>query len=184
MNEIVKTVIGCAVLGLGVSGALALPSFLPVASAVADEQPMKSLLRSTTQLFPKQLDGSVFVKPDWTVEPWVSTEATDTQTVRKISFGRTTFVTVATTRTGVYSSDAIGSPHIRYPGINGDIADATVTSDAAPVGLIGTWDGDRWAVQKSLTAGSFVTVVPFGGGQALIDENTACAFMANGSVYC
>ena len=37
--------------------------------------------------------------------------------IRKIAYGRTSFVTVATTESGVYSSEALTNPHVRYPGI-------------------------------------------------------------------
>jgi hypothetical protein len=37
--------------------------------------------------------------------------------VRKIAFGHPTVVTIVTTSSGTYSSDAITSPHVLYPGI-------------------------------------------------------------------
>jgi hypothetical protein len=47
----------------------------------------------------------------------VSTEVLGTQTVRKIGYGKSEMVTITTTPTGTYSSDALFSKHIKYPGI-------------------------------------------------------------------
>lgn len=49
---------------------------------------------------------------------WVSLTPLSSVTVRKIGYGRAIDVSVATTATGVYSSDGMVSPHIRYPGID------------------------------------------------------------------
>lgn len=49
---------------------------------------------------------------------WVSLTPLSSVTVRKIGYGRAVDVSVATTATGVYSSDGMVSPHIRYPGID------------------------------------------------------------------
>ncbi|MCD7059298.1 hypothetical protein [Pelagibacterium xiamenense] len=54
---------------------------------------------------------------DVTAEDWVSLEPTSTASVRKIGYGKVTEVNIATTATGVYSSDAIVSPYVQYPGI-------------------------------------------------------------------
>ena len=47
----------------------------------------------------------------------VSFDPTSTTVVRKIGYGRTSFVTIATTPTGVYSTDGLASVHVRYPGV-------------------------------------------------------------------
>lgn len=47
----------------------------------------------------------------------VSTEALSTARVKKIEAGKVTYVDITTTATGVYSSDAMFSPHVQYPGI-------------------------------------------------------------------
>src|SRR5690554_5592372 len=111
-----RGIVGGALIGLLVAGTLALPSVLP--PAMADDEPIRTMLKTGPELLPRKVDGDAFVKPDWTIEPWVSTEATSRQTVRKISFGRTEFVSIATTNTGVYSSDGLDSPYFRYPGIH------------------------------------------------------------------
>ncbi|WP_404405835.1 hypothetical protein [Pelagibacterium halotolerans] len=53
-----------------------------------------------------------------TAAGWVSLEPTSTASVRKIGYGKVTEVNIATTATGVYSSDAIVSPYVLYPGID------------------------------------------------------------------
>jgi hypothetical protein len=47
----------------------------------------------------------------------VSMDAFSSVVVRKIGYGETSFVTVTTTSSGVYSSDALASAHVRYPGV-------------------------------------------------------------------
>jgi hypothetical protein len=101
--------------GLFVAGALALPSALP--AAAANEEPAKTLLKTADELMPEKLVASMFVKPEWTVEPWVSEEVQSETTIKKIGYGRTTYVSIVTTPTGTYSSDGLASPHIKYPGI-------------------------------------------------------------------
>ena len=52
-------------------------------------------------------------------EDWVATEPLSTASVKKIEAGKVTYVTITTTATGVYSSDGMTSPNIKYPGIEG-----------------------------------------------------------------
>lgn len=49
---------------------------------------------------------------------WVSLDPVSSAVVRKVGYGVVTTVNVATTSTGVYSSDSMVSPHVRYPGIS------------------------------------------------------------------
>ena len=48
----------------------------------------------------------------------MSTDVQRTQIVKKIGFGQRTIVAIVTTPSGTYSSDAITSPYVRYPGID------------------------------------------------------------------
>lgn len=50
--------------------------------------------------------------------PWVSTDPISSSTVKKIEGGKVSYVTIATTATGTYSSDALTSRHVLYPGID------------------------------------------------------------------
>jgi hypothetical protein len=163
--------------GLVIAGMLALTSALP--PAVADEQPFRTLLTTGEELIPDELlTAETFFKPEWTIEPSVNTDIVKQQTVRKIGYGRTEFVTVVTTPTGTYSSDAITSPYVRYPGIH----DTRVA--ARGPGLLGVWNGSGWTLIKGFSANSFVTIVPFDGGETFVHEGGVCAFMKDGSVYC
>lgn len=156
-----------ALIGIAVAGGLALPSMLP--NAIASEEALPTIgevaeVVGITQP-PARIDGAALVKPDWTVEPWVSSEVTHEATVRKIGYGRTTFVSVMTTNTGTYSSDGLASPHIRYPGIH--------KNQTAAFDGIAVWDRG-WKLIAALDAGSFVAVAPFNGGHLLMNEDGYC----------
>ena len=118
-------------------------------TALAEDRPAAGV----EELFaPPPLDMSVFRRYDISFDDTVSTEVLRTETVRKIGFGRVTDVWIATTGSGVYSSDAMVSPNIRYPGITVTPLEEVRTETIATEG--GFW------LRRS--AGSFVylTYVP------------------------
>lgn len=157
MQERSRLIIAGGFIGCAAGGMLALPSIMP--PAMADDEPVRTLLKTGDEIFRRPLVASDFVKPDeFVYEPWVSTDVVSQRTVRKIAFGETTFVTIATTPTGTYSSDGLASPHIRYPGIHPNPEYAAWR--AAPVVV---WDGVAWTEVKAGAAKSFVTVIPLGG---------------------
>lgn len=171
-SQTLRSIVLGGLIGVVVSGGLALPTILP--PAMAQDEPMRTIVETMEpRETPKVIDGEAFVKPDWTmadgdvVEPWVSTDAISYSTVRKVSFGRTEFVQIATTSTGVYSSDALESAHVRYPGIHDG------QSDGAAIGTIEIWDGG-WKIIRPLSAGSFVSVLPFKGGRLLMLDGNVC----------
>lgn len=51
-------------------------------------------------------------------EDWVSTAPLSTVRVKKIEMGKVSYVDITTTETGTYSTDAMFSNHIQYPGIS------------------------------------------------------------------
>ncbi len=55
-----------------------------------------------------------------TYQPWVDTTPTSSATVKKVEGGQVSYVTVSTTATGTYSTDAMTSPNVQYPGISVD----------------------------------------------------------------
>jgi hypothetical protein len=114
-ERIKRAILTGGLTGLLVAVTLALPSVLP--PAIADDEPARTLLKTADQIIAEPVDADTFLRPEWTVEDWVSTDIIEQRVVRKIAFGRTTFVTINTTSTGTYSSDGLASPHIRYPGI-------------------------------------------------------------------
>ncbi|GHA30259.1 hypothetical protein GCM10007989_27470 [Devosia pacifica] len=50
-------------------------------------------------------------------EPWVDETVQKREVVRKIGYGRSSYVTIDTTSTGTYSTDGLVSSHVQYPGI-------------------------------------------------------------------
>jgi hypothetical protein len=102
------------VLGIvvGATTATALSFFSPGVNA-------KALV---AELLPHTFDTTKLVKFDdkvyaMTLDNDVSTKPLAVTTVRKIGMGETSFVDITTTSTGTYSSEALFSPHVRYPGI-------------------------------------------------------------------
>jgi hypothetical protein len=124
LNNVTRTVLLGAALGTGVASALTIPMWIP---AVLASEPVQVITEAAQTAFEpaplfeaddfvKMTDGGVryTARADGTV----STEVSGTQTVKKIGFGEVSTVTIVTTPTGVYSSDAIFSPNVRYPGIS------------------------------------------------------------------
>lgn len=175
MSDKFRPVLTGTVIGVLAAGVLAIGSLMP--AAVADEQPMKTLLSTADELWPPAFDTSKLVKFDFTVEPSVSTEVLRSSTVRKIGYGRTSLVTIAETASGIYSSDGLASPHIRYPGIHKE-------RKRAAVDHIAFWSGrDGWVAFKAIEAGSFVSVTRFDGGKVVTSEDGNCVFVRQ-SAYC
>src|SRR5690242_15812238 len=104
-----RTVAIPAAVALAVAGAIASPALFP--QAFADE-PQHQLVRQAKDIFPPPFDPAKLRKFDIELSDAVSTEPLRTQIVRKIAFGRPTNVTIITTSTGTYSSDAITSPYV------------------------------------------------------------------------
>lgn len=172
-SQTLRSVALGGLLGVLGAGTLLMPSLLP--PALADDEPMRTLVEAIEGPAATVIDGSAFVKPDWTVEPWVSSEAIEERVIRKIAFGRTEFVTVMTTATGTYSTDSLDSANVRYPGIH-------PTPRPGPA-LLAYWVGGGWVVVAPFAADSFVSVVPFDGGETLIGGHGTCVRIRS-SIYC
>ena len=98
-----------------------------------------------------------------------------TSTVSKVGFGRVTTVRITTTASGVYSSDAMISPHIRYPGVHVQRV-RPQTADAGGGSQLAYWSpGYGWIPSPPLAAGSFVLIAPFSGGVMLHSPEGSCA---------
>jgi len=161
-------------IGLGAVVLMSVPEFLP--RAVADEQPMRSLLKSAAELFPPAADPSRLLNWDFAVEPGTSVEPIRESTVRKIAYGRTTFVQVMETESGVYSSDGLDSPNVQYPGIV-----KTPRPGTSPI--LWFWGDNKWASATAFNAGSFIAFTPFEGGQLVVTDEGSCVVQGN-SVFC
>ena len=102
-------------IGALVAGSLAAPALFQ--HALADE-PAKVMTKSFNELFPKPFDPKSLLKFHITAGPNVSLDVQKTATISKISYGHRTYVAIVTTPSGTYSTDALMSPNVRYPGID------------------------------------------------------------------
>ena len=142
-----RIVAACGAVALAVAGTLATPAFFPQAFA---NEPQHQLVRTAKDIFPTPFDPARLKKFNITVADTVSTKPTRTQLVNKIAFGHKSVVEIVTTSTGTYSSDALTSPNVKYPGI--DVTPKVASNDysysswTTPDGT-GSW--------TSLSSGSF-----------------------------
>lgn len=84
-----------------------------------------------------------------TPEEWVSEEPTSSAVVKKIEAGKVSYVTIATTATGTYSTDALFSDHVQYPGIS--VEELPVY----PRNRFSYWSGGHWNSFTSSVGNSF-----------------------------
>lgn len=117
MSNFVRTIAITGGIGAVIAGVLALPAVWPAVAAEQTLQPLQALVNPTEPLFPELFDPDSLVKFDVAIGAGVSTKVTSTQTVKKIAYGNESVVSILHTQTGVYSTDAVGSPYILYPGI-------------------------------------------------------------------
>jgi hypothetical protein len=140
-------------IGVLVAGVIVAPQVL----AAVTEVPAKIVGdTSLTDIFPAPFDPSKLRKFDFTFDETISKQITSTTTVRKIGFGRTTSVTIVTTPSGTYSSDAIASPYVRYPGITVTPRHWHHDDDWAETAGAPTQSGEGWT---AVSHGSFVWVI-------------------------
>lgn len=148
----------------GVAFLFALPTLLP--PAIAKEEPARTLLSSASEIFPPAFDFGSLAKYTYDVTPAVSTEVVKQSTVKKIGYGNTEFVQVVQTPSGTYSTDALQSPYVEYPGILKKRVHDQIG--------IASWSNGRWVVEKPISAGSFVTITKFDGGQLIVTDDGMC----------
>ncbi len=151
MADKVRIIAITGTIGALVGGALAMPAFFQ--GAVANE-PAKVAIASVSDLFPAPFDPKSLVKYDVVFDDTISTETKASGTVKKIGYGYKTLVSIVTTPSGTYSSDALTSPNVRYPGIevvpvhrHRDKPRFWASSSSSPYG---TWTSSGYSV------GSFI----------------------------
>lgn len=105
-------VTGAIVTAVGLG--FAAPAVFPAAFA---EEPARHVYDTAKDLFPPKFDPRTLKKFDLDIDDSVSTKPLHTEFVTKIAGGHKTIVAVMTTSTGVYSTDGLASPNVRYPGI-------------------------------------------------------------------
>ena len=97
-----------------------------------------------------ELDDALF---DVQTDDSVSLKANSVAHIRKIEFGRASTVDIVTTSSGIYSTDAMFSPHIRYPGI--DVH--RLTGPARPITSVAFWsDRSGWVIAPLVNAHSML----------------------------
>lgn len=174
-----------AAIGVAVGG-IAATLYLVAASlpnARADEGPIETLMHSANDLVPSyRFDASTLVRigdAAWSIaaDPSVSLTPISTRTVRKVAYGKVTLVTISTTASGVYSSDAIVDPHIKYPGITVQRFYPDTVADEGQQQLAYWSPGDGWIPSPPLAAGSFVLIAPFDGGVLVRSPKATCVLI-------
>jgi len=85
----------------------------PASLALADGSTMGTIDTSRLVRFPN-VDRNVMI------EPWVDRNPLETIIVKKIEAGKVSHITIMRTNTGTYSSDALDSTHVQYPGISNE----------------------------------------------------------------
>ena len=81
-------------------------------------------------------------------DDWVATDPLSTARVKKVEGGRVSYVTITTTASGTYSTDAMFSNHVQYPGIE-------VESAEPDRNFFRYWTNGRWSAFSTGNAGSF-----------------------------
>ncbi|WP_417308113.1 hypothetical protein [Devosia sp.] len=171
MKSDTRTIITTAAVIGGAAMLMALPSLLP--PAIAKAEPMATLLSSANEILPPAIRMDDLVRWDFKSAPGVviddsvSTEPLGYSEVEKIGYGRSETVKIVETATGVYSSDGIYSPYVRYPGIE-------LQPDMGAA-LFAIWGGaGGWTFLRSMTAGSFLSMTPFDGGNLVVTDDGTC----------
>lgn len=176
MNRL-ETIVGMGAAGGLVAMALAAPALLPgFATAAQVVQVQASATVRSLLPEPEPFDPATLFKPEgryaYDVAATVSTTPIRQSTVRKIGFGRTEFVQVVETASGTYSSDGLDSPNVRYPGVGRQRIEGQIG--------LALWDDGGWVLQRALTAGSFVTITRFEGGQLVVTDDGMCVTSSSG----
>lgn len=87
---------------------------------------------------------------------WVSTDPITTHSVKKIEAGRVSHVAITRTATGTYSTDALTSRHVQYPGIS-------VRPAEPPRFSFSQWSNGRWTSFETYNGDSVISVSTFRG---------------------
>ena len=124
------------------------------ATALAAIGPGMVLEALADEFAPGGIDASSLVKfegQDYVVdyEDWVATDPLSTVRVKKVEAGKVSYVTITTTATGTYSTDAMFSDHVQYPGIS-------VEKDRSnSYNRFSYWSGGRWFSFGTIYGDSF-----------------------------
>ena len=112
-----------------------------------------------------------------THEDWVSTEPLANSRIKKIGYGQTSYIDIAETSTGTYSTDGLASPHVLYPGIEVE----EVPSRHFATLVLGGW-GHGWVVAPLVKGSSFLHLRTGKGERIISDGSTTCILSRNYSI--
>lgn len=87
----------------------------------------------------------------------VSTEALSSARVKKIEAGKVSYVDITTTASGVYSSDAMFSPHVQYPGI--EVTRAPYPHNRSDSNHFTSWGANGWTAFSTTPGNSYFYLV-------------------------
>jgi hypothetical protein len=97
-----------------------------------------------------KFEGSAY---DVQYEDWVETTPTSKSRIKKVEFGRVSYVDITTTATGTYSTDAMFSDNIQYPGIEVNDVPSRYASAISVLGI-----GRHWTALRLARGNSFVHI--------------------------
>jgi hypothetical protein len=171
MNTPLAVTIGFAVAVLG-TGAIMSGHSLTM-PAFADESPAPAMAINPNQLV--KIDGRSYqVSFDDTVDMVPTSQAS----VTKVGYGRSQQVKVVWSSTGVYSTDALASPNVLYPGVTVERAWAADTAQmAANMALASSFSFmvGPLEITRSGEPGYFMTrEIPGGNGKAILSDTGNC----------
>ena len=82
-------------------------------------------------------------------DDWAATDPLSTVRVKKVEAGKVSYVTITTTATGTYSTDAMFSNHVQYPGISVEEAPSDTYN------RFSYWNGRSWLSFGTRNGNSF-----------------------------
>ncbi|WDR04037.1 hypothetical protein PSQ19_08515 [Devosia algicola] len=104
----------------------------------------------------------------------VSTEPQKQVRIKKVEYGRVSYVDISTTSSGTYSSEALLSPHVKYPGIKVDRV------NTAAQATLFTWSGSNGWLSLPLAQGNSITYLNTAAGKIIsANSGLTCIFTAN-----
>jgi hypothetical protein len=155
MGKIMRQLVLGVAVTAAVSGLLTSPLWLQSAMAtdvVTDVAEATELV----QTIAPALDLSNLVKFEGreyavSYEDGTVSEPLSVTRIKKVEYGKVSYVDVATTISGTYSSEALFSPHVKYPGIH-----VVPTGKPRAKFRFSSWSAaDGWTAMSVTTAGSF-----------------------------
>jgi hypothetical protein len=103
-------------------------------------------------------------------EDWVDTKPTAKSRIKKVEFGRVSYVDITTTASGTYSTDAMFSNHVQYPGITVNEVPSEHSLGFSVLGARGHW------VALALSRGNSIVHIRGRNHMTLSGNGVTCVF--------